>query len=124
MKKVWHQNFAKKPAYLRTSPDGIIHDSVEEMQRWCSLLFEQKIGEIRNLKRQVRYPLDFGDGRAVKTPTGRIAIYTCDFAYERKSGNVWSEIIEDHKGFSDRLSEFRIAVFEAIYQKKVYMHKR
>ena len=149
MTKSWHQNFTRKPAALRTSPDGIQHHSVEEMNRWCKLLLDEKLGLIRNLKRQVAFPLQIDDNRAVRTPErkskatgkmtgGRIMKYTADFTYERKSvigagigvGEAvqdmvsWVAVIEDHKGFMDKVGELRIAIFEGIYGVKVYIHKR
>jgi hypothetical protein len=135
MTKSWHQQFTRKPAALRTSPDGIQHHSVEEMNRWCKLLLDEKLGLIRNLKRQVAFPLVIDDQRAIRTPErkskatgkmtgGRIMKYTADFTYERLQGNEWVAVIEDHKGFMDKVGELRIAVFEGIYGVKVYIHKR
>lgn len=142
MKKSWHQNFTRKPKELRTSPDGILHASTEEMHRWCKLQMDEKLGLIRNLKRQVAFPLQIDEFRAVRTPTGKVAKYTADFTYERQ-GLIdiditskddsrqhvikqpgWIEVIEDHKGFMDKVGELRMAVFEGIYGKKIYIHKR
>lgn len=124
MKRTWHQQFKRKPKEQRTSPDGITHDSTSEMHRWCKLQFDERLGLIRNLRRQVAYPLQIDDQRAVKTPTGRIAKYTADFVFERKAPDgTWHEVIEDSKGYMDKVAELRIAVFEAIYQKKVEIYK-
>lgn len=128
-KRAWHTNFKRKPEYLRTSPDGIKHASVEEKERWCKLLFDQKMGLIRGLRRQVAYPLEIDENRAVRTPSGRIAKYTADFVYSRPSTDkngapIWVEVIEDHKGYMDTTAALRIAVFEGIYGKTVYIHKR
>lgn len=128
-KKSWHQQFQRKPKEQRTSPDGITHDSIEEKERWCKLLFDQKHGLIRGLKRQVAFPLEIDEHRAVLTPTGKVARYTADFVYSRLSSDkdglpIWVEVIEDYKGFLDSASAFRISVFEAIYGKKVKITRR
>lgn len=126
MKNAWHTQFKRAPKHLRTSADGIEHASVLEMERWAKLQFDQKLGLIRGLQRQVRYPLDFGDGRFIATPTGRMAVYTPDFVYSRHEpqNGIWREVIEDSKGYMDKVAELRIAIFEAIYQKKVEIYKR
>lgn len=124
MTRAWHQNFKRKPKEARTSADGITHDSTAEMNRWCKLQFDERCGLVRNLQRQVAYPLRIDDQRSVKTPKGQVAKYTSDFVYERKQANgEWLEVIEDVKGHMDRVAELRIAVFEAIYSKKVAIHK-
>ena len=141
MKRTWHQQFKRKPKEARTSPDGITHDSVSEKERWCKLQFDERLGLVRNLRRQVAYPLQIDAVRAVKTPTGRIAKYTPDFVYERFKmidlditsvkdtapryikQPAWVEVIEDSKGYMDKVAELRIAIFEAIYQKKVEIYK-
>lgn len=124
MKGTWHQQFKRKPKESRTSADGITHDSVAEMRRWEALKQQQRLGIIRDLQRQVAYPLRIDDTRAVLTPTGRVARYTADFCYQQKDGEHWREVIEDSKGFMDKVAELRIAVFEAIYQKKVEIYTR
>lgn len=128
-KAAWHQNFKKAPEAQRTSPDGIKHDSVEEKERWCKLLMDQRCGVIRSLRRQVIFPLQIDEHRAVLTPTGKVARYTADFVYSRpavdRDGHpIWVEVIEDHKGFLDQGSAFRMAVFEGIYGKKIHINKR
>lgn len=125
MRKAWHQHNRRAPKIARTSPDGIVFDSKGEMQRWAELRQFQLGGLVRNLRRQVEYPLVLPDGEPVKTPTGRTAVYTADFVYERVAcvgaTNVerWHEVVEDYKGFVDPVSALRIAVFEAVYRKKV-----
>lgn len=122
-KKAWHQNFKRSPEQERTSPDGIVHHSAEEKNRWCKLLFDQKMGLVRNVCRQVVFKFVIDIERSVKTPTGRVMQYKADFVYDRLDRGVWIEVIEDHKGFLDTTSQLRIAVFEAIHQKKVTIHK-
>lgn len=127
MRQAWHQNFKKATKEDRTSIDGITHRSVEEKARWMKLSFDQRLGLIRGLRREVAFPLAIDAVRAVLTPSRKqIARYTADFVYERHDPHTgeWVEVIEDHKGFMDKAAELRIAIFEAIYQKRVYIHKR
>jgi hypothetical protein len=124
MKKSWHQQFKRAPRELRISPDGVLHASVAEKERWCKLQKDVELGMIRALRRQVKYPLQIDEKRAVLTPTGQIARYTADFVYDRlQVDGQWLEVIEDRKGWMDRIAELRIAMFEAIYQKKVTIVK-
>ena len=130
----WHQNFKRASKSNRTDADGTVFDSRGELLRWKKLQLLQLAGEIRGLRRQVAYPLVFhdtlGDPRPILTPTGKTAEYRADFVYERLSELVepsagddglprWIEVIEDFKGYQSRENQFRIAVFEAIYGKKV-----
>lgn len=123
MKKPWQAQF-KKSAKTRRTLDGVTFDSIGEMQCYAKLEQRQKKGEIRNLQRQVSYPLMFADGDAVKTPTGRIMKYTADFVYAEDNGTCWSEVIADYKGYMDKVAQMRIAIFEAIYKKKVLILKK
>lgn len=125
MKKAWHQQIQRAPKERRTSPDGVVHASVEESHRWAKLKRDEALGLVRGLQRQVSYPLVIDDKRAVRTPTGRVAVYKPDFVYERQQDDgTWSQVIEDHKGYMDRIAELRISIFEAIYSTKVYIHKK
>lgn len=114
----------------RTDSDGTVFDSKGELARWKKLQLWQMAGEIRNLRRQVKFDLILPDGTPILTKTGKTMSYTADFVYERLSelrdpcaGDDglprWQEVIEDYKGFIGRVEELRIAVFEAIYNKKV-----
>lgn len=119
MKKAWHGQFKKSPKAARTDRDGVVHDSKSEMQRWEQLRLWQLAGEISNLRRQVRHELRLPDGTVIRSPKGRAYTYTPDFIYERNG----KEVIEDHKGHYDRHAQFKIAVFEACYGKKVTITK-
>ena len=121
-KKSWHQRFVRKTAAQRKDEDGQLFASKGELLRWQGLQFLERAGIIRDLRRQVSYPLQLEDGRAVLTPTGRVAKYRPDFVYIECASN--QEIIEDYKGFYDKNSQFKIAVFEMISGKKVSIKKR
>jgi hypothetical protein len=126
MKKSWHQQTKRASKESRTSRDGILFASKGEMQYWEKLKLWQLAGDVRNLRRQVSFPLVCGEIK-VLTDTGQIAKYTADFVYEKKcppswaEGNrtVWVEVIVDFKKYKDRHSMFRIKVFEALYGVKV-----
>jgi hypothetical protein len=84
-----------KPSKFRnrkTEVDGITFDSRKEARRWQELRRLERDGEIRDLKRQVRYPLEV-NGSLVCT-------YVADFTYEKPP---WSSVggilvTEDTKG--------------------------
>lgn len=132
----WHQQYRRANRLKRTDVDGTVFDSVSELRRWKTLQQWQLAGDIKNLRRQVSYPLIINDtlldARPILTPTGKTACYKADFVYERRQGidmrpgavnYEWTEIIEDHKGYHSREAQFRIAVFEAIYGVKVLITK-
>lgn len=133
MVKAWHQNAKRAPKIARTDSDGTVFDSKGELHRWKKLQLWQMAGEIRGLRRQVSFDLVLPDGTPVLTATGKTMQYTADFVYEKaireptpypmriKHGDdcPWEDVIEDYKGFVGRVEALRIAIFEAIYKKKV-----
>lgn len=144
MTQSWHRQFRRTPKAKRTARDGTVFHSKSEMDRYHDLQMLQLTGHIRGLKRQVAFPLQYKaacgcvpSGMTVLTPSGKVASYVADFVYEVPSvvntkpgavnrvssitedGECWQEVIEDHKGFYDKASEFKIAVFEAVTGNKV-----
>src|SRR5215467_1750241 len=82
----------------------------------------EREGFIRNLKRQVPYPLVLPNGVAVKIrspgfPNGRACSYRADFTYEQwePQSQSWTPITEENKGHDDPASRLRRAIVEAIY---------
>lgn len=69
------------------TPDGKF-DSKAEYARWLELVRWQTLGFIKELRRQVRFPL-LVNGQKVST-------YIADYVYRRVSDNV--EVVEDCKG--------------------------
>jgi len=132
MKQHWTGNFKRKPKEDRTSADGIVHSSVSQMARWNELRLLQQGGHIRNLKREVTFPFVIKgqpgeDDRPVRTAGGKqIMKYIADFVYERKTmtpdGAQWSEVIEEHKGFMAEDAILKLRFFEALYDKRVFIH--
>jgi hypothetical protein len=81
-------------------PDHGRFDSKREHKQFYELLLRQRIGEIRNLQRQVKFK--FGDletGRHVLTEGNRTLSYLADYTFEElgKDGD-WSYVVADSKG--------------------------
>lgn len=87
--------------------DGIKHASKKEAKRWMDLCFLEKQGKIKNLRRQVRFPLLIN--------YIKIGAYIADFVYEQRE----QEIIEDTKGFQTSIFKIKKKIFEAQYNKKI-----
>lgn len=74
--------------------DGIKFDSKKEANRWKVLSMLEQVGQIQDLKRQVRFeliPAQRIDGKVVE----RACTYVADFTYYRDNQLV----VEDVKGF-------------------------
>lgn len=88
-----------KPRKYRNVPvtvDGVRFDSKREAEMYQGLLLEQKAGKIRDLRRQVRYPLAV-NGVLVCT-------YVADAVYW--DNRLAREVVADAKGVRTR--EYRI----------------
>ena len=74
----------------RTETGGITFDSAAEAARYRVLYQLQQAGLIRNLRRQVAYPLEVN--------RVRVSVYKADFVYEALGQDGgWSEVVEDVK---------------------------
>lgn len=85
---------SQKPRKYRNQPvtvDGIRFDSKREAERYQELRAAERSGAIRDLRRQVRYPLHAVGGR-------RVGVYVADHVYDEIRGNDWVTIVEDVKG--------------------------
>ena len=80
----------------KTIVDGIEFDSARESERWCELKNLERMGRIRNLRRQVPYQLIPSFDLNGKHYVG--IKYFADFVYERLDDGAWKEVIEDSKG--------------------------
>lgn len=74
----------------RTEVNGEVFDSKREAAHWADLLLLHRAGEIRNLRRQVRIPLEVN---GIK-----VCVFICDFVYDERNGTGWHEILDDSKG--------------------------
>ena len=87
------------------SVDGIIHDSRKEARRWNELLLLEKAGQIKDLKRQVKFVLipaqreqgTIGKRGGIKQGKllERELSYIADFVYTENEKLV----VEDAKGY-------------------------
>lgn len=77
--------------------NGRVYHSTGEQERAIELQWLLKIGEISNLRYQVRYEI------IPRQPGERPVSYTADFVYNDKHGNL---IVEDVKGH--RTAEYRM----------------
>ena len=77
--------------------DGEKYDSMKEYQRWCELKLLERAGQIKDLKRQVKFvlfPAQYNKGKCLE----RECAYFADFVYKDKFGH---EVVEDVKGYRD-----------------------
>lgn len=79
----------------RVRVDGHTFDSASEAKRWGELRYLERSGAIRELRRQVDYPLVGADGPLV-TDKGNQIVYRADFVYHDVASGA--EVIEDRKG--------------------------
>ncbi|WP_420013955.1 DUF1064 domain-containing protein [Tateyamaria sp.] len=96
---------------IATTVDGIRFDSVKEARRWGELRLLEKAGEIRNLQRQVRIPLEGRDGPLRHIKSNRAAVYVADFVYFDCRLGV--EVIEDSKGVETDVFKLKRAILAA-----------
>lgn len=101
----------KKFGNVPTEVDGIKFDSLKEAHRWGVLKLLEKAGLIRDLKRQVRIPLEGRDGPIKFQPSNRKAVYVADFTYHDVPKGV--DVIEDSKGFQTPEFKLKRAVLAA-----------
>lgn len=134
MKKSRFEYSKRAAVPQRTGPDGFVYDSRTEMLRGLDLQLLQRGGVIRNLERQVRFPLEFkcSCGAITVMAGKRVAHYTADFVYDEKilvrepggARHDWVRVVEDCKGYADETSKLRIRVFEALHGQKVTVMRK
>lgn len=74
---------------------GESFQSKREAVVWVTRLGEQDRGQIRNLRRQVRFALQ---GRRPDGLMEHVTSYIADFVYEEPKGDGWQTVVEDVKG--------------------------
>lgn len=94
-----YYNKGNKYGNKKVSIDGETFDSKKEAKRYCELKLLQQAGEIKELRRQVKFvliPSQRVDGKVVE----RECSYIADFVYrDAKSGEL---VVEDTKGFKTK----------------------
>jgi hypothetical protein len=73
----------------KVTVNGRVFDSSREAKRATQLQWLEQLGEITELQYQVRYTL------VPKQPGERAVVYTADFVYKNKAGEL---VVEDAKG--------------------------
>ena len=97
--------YYKRPKYSnqKVTIDGEHFDSKKEARRWRELTLLQTAGEIKELRRQVKFeliPTQMIDGKVVE----RKCSYIADFVY--RDGKTDKLVVEDVKGI--RTTEYII----------------
>lgn len=86
--------------------DWIYHQSQKEFKRWRELQTLEKAGQIRGLRRQVKFTFEI-NGQKIKTPKGRDLAAWWDFVYFEPLGGTTDQgrwfaggvqVVEDAKG--------------------------
>ena len=97
----WKRYAGNKYGSRKVEVNGIVFDSKREAARYQELLLLEKAGEIKDIRRQVKYVLPEsttrkGRGRCVE----RECAYIADFVYKTilPDGDTLT-IVEDTKGF-------------------------
>lgn len=95
----------KRPKYgnRKVTVDGVTWDSQREYKRWLSLWQRQKLGLIRELRRQVTFRL-IVNGMLV-------CRYVADFTYVESGKRV----VEDAKGFRTPEYKLKSKLMQACY---------
>jgi hypothetical protein len=98
----------------KVTKNGETWDSVREYERHLVLLDMQKRGEIRNLERQPRWPVEIN--------RVKICTYIGDWQYQEPSGPlstkrlpVWRTVVEDAKGFQTAEFKLKFRLMKALY---------
>ena len=102
----------KNHRVVEAKPDGttITHDSKKEAKHWHFLRHLETTGEIADLKRQERFPLN--------VLGHKIATYVADFTYLRRVEDGWTPVVVDVKSFQTRklpVYRMKLKLMKAIY---------
>ena len=118
--KEWRQAFggtnSKYRAKSVTTEDGFFSSKKEEA-RWCELKLLEKAGEIKDLKRQVRFPLHYRSGDNI------ICHYIADFTYFdlKKYKNICEDVKGYRKGLAYQLFKIKRKLFEVNYPEYTFI---
>lgn len=92
----------------RTTVDGITFASKKEAKRYWELCLLERLGTIKQLQLQVKYPIHI-EGKLICT-------YIADFVYMNQHGDT---ITEDVKGMITPVYRIKKKLVEAIYKIKI-----
>jgi hypothetical protein len=88
---------------VKAEADGQLFASKQERGRWMDLRLEEKAGAIKDLKRQVVYPIEVNGLR--------VCDYIADFQYERDGRMV----TEDAKGYRTDIFKLKSKLMRAVH---------
>lgn len=100
-----HDPKRNKYRSVKTDVDGVVFDSKKEAGRWQELVLLERAGEISNLARQIKFPLEVNGEH--------ICNYFADFCYDDSDGNV---IVEDVKGVRTKEYRVKAKLMKALYK--------
>lgn len=88
----------------KVTVDGIVFDSRKEAARYQELKLLERVGAIRDLKRQVEFeliPSQRIHGKVAERPCKYVAdfVYFKDLNFKSPEGPIWNKVVEDTKGF-------------------------
>ena len=110
-----YANLNKRSKYgnKKTVLGNVVYDSQKEANRAFELGLLLKAGEIKNLKRQVKFEI------VPKTKTERAKYYTADFVYEEK-GKVVIEDVKSNATVLDKVFRLKWAIMKWRYPEYEY----
>lgn len=91
----------------RVTVEGVEFDSKKEAARWVELQAAERAGQIWDLRRQVRFPLDVNGTH--------ICDYVADFEWKVQMGSCTARIVEDVKGRKTREYGLKKRLMRALY---------
>lgn len=99
-----NKNGGKRGKYgnIKAEAEGIKFHSRREANRWMALRLMEKAGEIKDLQRQVAYPIEVN---GIK-----ICDYIADFVYEK--GEI---VVEDAKGYRTEIFNLKAKLMKAVH---------
>ena len=103
------QKYNAQPTTVR----GVRFASKAEARRWLELSMAEHAGAIRDLRRQVRFPLCVNGEQ--------IGVYVADFVYVRPHANAGLdlEVVEDVKGVQTQMFRWKARHFAVQYMRDI-----
>jgi len=96
---------------IKTEFEGVVFHSKGEAQRYSELLFLEKIGQISDLKRQVKFKFEINETNLTYVDSNKEVSYIADFTYEKDGAYV----VEDFKGFETEVFKIKWALMRRCY---------
>ena len=103
--KAWKQQRRPQNKYgaVRQIHDDGAFDSKAELRRWCDLKILERAGEIRNLERQVRFPIEIN------------GVHVCDYIADFVFFENGVRVVEDKKGVQTDTFRIKAKLMRALY---------